>query len=184
MENESKACELGVHLESFSSGPSNKRTRLDLENLLNETSFEPNRPNDTNNVDHPVKQMRNIKKVLKYLGEIVGTEGKGLINYVELAKRIYFQLNLLKLWQVSPDAAKEFRRLSMRTNKKKRKHTKSNIFSNSFENSRTEKTYSNPTLSLEQKAFGLPVIAKVEADVKLVNYHYRNLSHKRIRAQK
>ncbi|KAI0997985.1 hypothetical protein K3495_g10206 [Podosphaera aphanis] len=104
---ESRACELGVQLQSFSSGPDKERQRIDLSEILDDdlpkeaemTSGDPG-------TYRPIKTGRKGKRVSKHLREIVGREGCGPINYINLARRISIPINLLELWQVSPDTAK------------------------------------------------------------------------------
>lgn len=115
---ETHAYELGVQLDSFGSRRSIKRQRLHLEGILNASPSVQERIADANNPNPPIKQGRKGKRVLEHRREIVGREGKGPIDYDELAKRISFPLNLLELWQVSSDASKKFRRLSTRISKK------------------------------------------------------------------
>lgn len=109
---QSYACELGIQLEPFSSGSSKKSQRINLEEILIEETSKPS--GATNNIadfSRPIKQTKKVKKSLKDLREFVGREGCRPINYIDLAKRISTPINLLEIWQVSPDAAKEFRRL-------------------------------------------------------------------------
>ncbi|POS87411.1 hypothetical protein EPUL_001146, partial [Erysiphe pulchra] len=118
--------------------------------------------------NRPIKQARKVKKALKYLREIVGREGCGPINYIDLAKRISIPKNLLELWQVSPDAAKEFRRLSIRVNKKRGKRSPTELFSNSVNNDYTRSLLNDQSTSFEKNAFRVPVVAKAEANGKIM----------------
>lgn len=110
-----------MQLDSLSSRKSRERQRLDIEDILNASPSAQERVADAKIPGPPMKQGTRGERVLKHLGKIIGREGKGLFDYFELAKLILFSLNLLVLWQVSPDASKEFRRLSTRINKKKGK---------------------------------------------------------------
>ncbi|KAI0996192.1 hypothetical protein K3495_g11985 [Podosphaera aphanis] len=101
----------------------------------------------------PIKTGKGGKRVLRHLREIVAREGCGPINYIDLARRISIPINLLELWQVSPDTAKEFRRLLTRVNRKKGKYTQPQFFSKSA-------SY-NP-------AFRIPVVARAEANGNII----------------
>ncbi|CAD6500186.1 BgTH12-04289 [Blumeria graminis f. sp. triticale] len=162
---ESKACELGTQVQSFSSGPGRKRQRIDIEDILSNNS--PNEPvNEDENpgICRPIKPARKGKRILKHLREIVGREGCGPMDYVELARRICIPLNLLELWQVSPDTAKEFRRLSTRMNKKKGKQVPAQFFSSAADNGLARSVQK----SQETKAFRIPVVARAEANGKII----------------
>ncbi|KAI6249648.1 hypothetical protein HI914_02133 [Erysiphe necator] len=58
-------------------------------------------------------------KAVKDLREIVGREGLGPLNCRALAEKTNVPLNLLEFFQASPDAAKEFRKISQRFNIRK-----------------------------------------------------------------
>lgn len=166
---QSNACELGVQLESFSLGPSKKRQRINLEEIfIEETSKTTCTTNNDPDLARPIKQAKKLKKALKHLREIVGREGCGPINYIDLAKRISIPINLLELWQVSPDAAKEFRRLSTRINKKKVKRSPTELFSNSVNNDHPRSFTNTQSSSSERKAFRVPVVAQAEANGKIM----------------
>ncbi|RKF56292.1 hypothetical protein OnM2_082045 [Erysiphe neolycopersici] len=153
---QSNACELGVQLESFSLGPSKKRQRINLkEILIEETSKHSSAKNSDTDRSRPIKQARKVKKALKHLREIVGREGCGPINYIDLAK-------------LSPDAAKEFRRLSTRVNKKKGKRSPTELYSNSVNNDYTHSLCHVQSSSFERKAFRIPVVAQAEANGKIM----------------
>ncbi|KHJ30283.1 hypothetical protein EV44_g3736 [Erysiphe necator] len=65
------------------------------------------------------KPEKNGMKAVKDLREIVGREGLGPLNYRALAEKTNVPLNLLEFFQASPDAAKEFRKISQRFNIRK-----------------------------------------------------------------
>lgn len=94
----------------------------------------------------------------------MGREGCGPMNYVNLERRISIPLNLLELWRVSPDTAKEFRRLSTGVNKKKGKQVPTQFFS-SAANKDLARSFQK---SQETKAFRIPVVARAEANGKII----------------
>lgn len=63
------------------------------------------------------------EKKLRQLREIVGREGKGPMDYTELASKFEVTINLLELFQLSPEVSKQFRKLSTRRNEQKSKKT-------------------------------------------------------------
>ncbi|KAI0996883.1 hypothetical protein K3495_g11297 [Podosphaera aphanis] len=156
--NESKTCELGVQFNSFSSsGPSKKRQRVELEDLLNKTTAVPTETPNFQKNQSESKQEKRGRKALKHLREIVGGAGEVPIDYVEFAKRINNPVNLLEFWQISPDGAKEFRRLSTRDNKKKSSKKATGLFSSSVNNADSGNNSYTSLMSVEQKAFRIPV---------------------------
>ncbi|KHJ30201.1 hypothetical protein EV44_g3593 [Erysiphe necator] len=165
----SNACELDAHFESYSSGPSKKRPRIDIEEILNDNiSKVSNTMNEDPLLHCPTKSLKKGRRALKHLREIVGREGCGPINYIDLAKRISIPINLLELWQVSPDAAKGFRRLSTRVNKKKSKRTPTEFFSTSAYNNLVKSSENCRPNLVETKAFRVPVVARAEANGKIL----------------
>lgn len=67
------------------------------------------------------KPERNGTRPARALREIFRREGLGPLNYEAPAEKIEVPLNLLEFFQASPDAAKEFRKLSQRVNTRTKK---------------------------------------------------------------
>ncbi|RKF71702.1 hypothetical protein GcC1_097016 [Golovinomyces cichoracearum] len=161
--NESKTCELGLQFNSLSSsGPSKKRQRVELEDLLNKTTAVPTEPPNFQKNQSESKQVKRGKKALKHLREIVGRAGEGPVDYVEFAKRINFPVNLLEFWQISTDGAKEFRRLSTRVNEKKSSKKATGLFSSSVNNADSGNNSYTSLMSVEQMAFRIPVVLAIQ----------------------
>ncbi|KAH9206297.1 hypothetical protein DL95DRAFT_416668 [Leptodontidium sp. 2 PMI_412] len=81
----------------------------------------PKRADNNNQAVNEEAKAKEGEKKLRQLREIVGREGLGPINYRELASRINVPLNLLELYQLSPEVSKQFRKLSTRKNQKRGK---------------------------------------------------------------
>ncbi|RKF77196.1 hypothetical protein GcM1_221029 [Golovinomyces cichoracearum] len=94
--------------------------------------------------------------------------GEAPIDYVEFAKRINFPVNLLEFWQISPDGTKEFRRLSTRVNKKKSSKKATSPFSSSVSNADPGNNSYTSLMSVEQKAFRIPVFARAIVNEKFL----------------
>ncbi|KAI6250790.1 hypothetical protein HI914_00006 [Erysiphe necator] len=90
----SESEEESISLEAFLTGPAQKRLRIG-------------------------KPEENGMKTVKALREIVGRKGLGPLNYRALAEKLNVPLNLIEFFQASPDAAKEFRKMSQRLNIRK-----------------------------------------------------------------
>jgi hypothetical protein len=99
-----------ISLESFVAGPSRKRARVD--DMLNS--------DDENPEPKKITKARRARctRAVGVLREIIGREGMGPIYYRQLAKKIQVPVNLLDLFQMSPDLSKAFRKLSTRVNVK------------------------------------------------------------------
>ncbi|RKF72300.1 hypothetical protein GcM3_098027, partial [Golovinomyces cichoracearum] len=64
-----------------SSGPSKKRQRVELEDLLNKTTAVPTEPPNFQKNQSESKQEKRGRKALKHLREIVGRAGECPIDY-------------------------------------------------------------------------------------------------------
>ncbi|POS82833.1 hypothetical protein EPUL_006181, partial [Erysiphe pulchra] len=114
--------EESLSIEAFLADPARKRLRgeegrVDIQDLLNSESSEKPRK-----IRKSISKLeKNGKKAVSALREIVGREGLGPMNYRALAEKIEVPLNLLEFFQASPDAAKEFRKMSQRVNTRAKK---------------------------------------------------------------
>ncbi|KHJ35402.1 hypothetical protein EV44_g3993 [Erysiphe necator] len=117
---ESESEEESISLEAFLTGPAQKRLRseqgrIEVQDLPNSESSSRPRLQKTS-VGKPEE---NGMKTVKALREIVGRKGLGPLNYRALAEKLNVPLNLIEFFQASPDAAKEFRKMSQRLNIRK-----------------------------------------------------------------
>ncbi|KAI0994798.1 hypothetical protein K3495_g13383 [Podosphaera aphanis] len=99
-----------IHLDAFLNvGNDKKRARpLDIRDILNDDVQ-----------DTKVRKTgKRHKRVMRQLREIVGRQGKGPVDYEKLAEDIQVHINLMELFQISPDLSKAFRALSTRVNEK------------------------------------------------------------------
>ncbi|KAF7550342.1 hypothetical protein G7046_g8048 [Stylonectria norvegica] len=64
---------------------------------------------------------RKIKNGISSLSEIWAREGLGPVNWIEIASRVMVLLNLIELWQISPEGAKQMRHLSSRKTEPRKK---------------------------------------------------------------
>ena len=105
-------------VRSFMAARTKKRVRIQTSS--DDANVAPERR--TGSVPQPISSKVGEKK-LRQLREIVGREGLGPMDYRELAARISVPLNLLELFQLSPEVSKQFRKLSTRKNQKRKKIT-------------------------------------------------------------
>lgn len=177
-------------LDAFLGENSRKRARVDLEDMLNAEDQDP-RPTPTstsassNPTGNPTGKKTNKRgqKALRHLREIVGREGMGPVNYVDLASKIQVPVTLLDLFQMSPDLAKAFRKLSTRVNKKNSNQGKSpngfNVNDVDLSISRDRHMLRSadpkvleeiaPLLTMMEKAFRIPVVVRTKSKGKVVN---------------
>jgi len=100
-----------------------KRTRV--EDLVNDD--EDDRERSRTVTPGPATRSKDTKRARKgeakvrELREIIGRKGLGPVNYRTLAQQIQVPINLLDLFQISPDLAKNFKKLSTRVNEKQEK---------------------------------------------------------------
>ncbi|KAH7317965.1 hypothetical protein BKA65DRAFT_110784 [Rhexocercosporidium sp. MPI-PUGE-AT-0058] len=104
-------------VNSFMASRTRKRVRIHSSEEDHEA--EPRRADTANQGTNGSSSSKNGEKKLRQLREIVGREGLGPINYRDLASRINVPLNLLELYQLSPEVSKQFRKLSTRKNQKR-----------------------------------------------------------------
>lgn len=152
---DSESKEESISLKAFLTGPARKRQRseqgrIEVQDLLDSESSSRPRKKKTS----VGKPERNGMKAVKALREIVGREGLGPLNYRALAEKINVPLNLLEFFQASPDAAKEFRKMSQRLNIRKgsrtenKTKTKAKISADSASvKADSKKAYSRETLT-------------------------------------
>src|SRR5271156_4299947 len=80
-----------ISLEALLAGPSRKRARVTVEDVLDDSGPE------LRSVPEPKKRRAKGERLLKALREIIGREGLGPIDYKHLAQRIQVPMNLLDL---------------------------------------------------------------------------------------
>ncbi|RKF71190.1 hypothetical protein GcC1_105020, partial [Golovinomyces cichoracearum] len=140
----------------------NSRKRVRIDDMLN----------DEHHFQSTFRRFGKEKKgeaKIQELREIVGRRGKGPVDYVKLAEEIKVPINLLDLFQISPDLVKIFKKISTRTNqrqKEKESQTGTTKRANLLETDETIPLNSFPTVDANNKAFRIPTIVRIKKDGK------------------
>ena len=165
-----------ISLEAFVVGPSRKRACVN--DVLNSDDEHPEPKKTTK-----ARRARGTRAV-RALREIIGREGMGPIDYKQLAEKIQVPVNLLDLFQMSPDLSKAFRKLSTQVNVKKSKSKTAIAAVESVESASSIPTGSSsvsrnvhnvsatsslvlsqplmPRLRSDEKAFRVPAVVKTQ----------------------
>ncbi|KAI0995222.1 hypothetical protein K3495_g12960, partial [Podosphaera aphanis] len=142
----------------------NARKRARIDDILN----------DEHDFHTTTKRSSRAKKgeaKIQELREIVGRRGKGPVDYRKLAEEIQVPINLLDLFQISPDLVKNFKKISTRTNNKKKGKGRSADAANCTELPHVGQHQNTfPSIDLDHKAFRIPAIVRIR----------ENSKHKRI----
>ncbi|POS81890.1 hypothetical protein EPUL_006695, partial [Erysiphe pulchra] len=146
-----------------------RRRPIEIDDLLNK---------EQENIKFRKVEQKKRRRTLRQLKEILGRQGKGPIDYQKLAEDIKVEVSLMDLFQISPDLSKAFRSLSTRVNKRSEKtngpRTKpafsadAKLYHHTMieERSNSER---RSLITIEQKAFRVPVSIKTFRDGKEVN---------------
>ncbi|KAI1007160.1 hypothetical protein K3495_g1061 [Podosphaera aphanis] len=135
-----------------------KRPRpMDIESLINQ---------DGNNHKFRKAEQKKARRTLRQLREIFGRQGKGPIDYKKLAEQIKVEVSLMDLFQISPDLSKAFRALSTRVNERQ-KRSKEPRAKSAFSVQRGRRH--KPRVTIDQKAFRIPVVVKTQKNNKAIN---------------
>lgn len=154
-----------ISLEAFVASPSRKRARVN--DMLNSNDKRP-KPKKT----AKARRARSTRAV-RALREIISREGIGPINYRQLAEKIQVPINLLDLFQISPDLSKAFRKLSTQANVKKSKGKTAAAAAKSVESTSSVPAVSGPVFRNVHKvsttsnlALSQPLMSRLQPDEK------------------
>ncbi|KAI0992116.1 hypothetical protein K3495_g16070, partial [Podosphaera aphanis] len=160
---------------SQGSNESNNEPIVDLSSLIAESAENSRKRvriddilNDQHDFRTPRKRSARTKRVeakIRELREIVGRRGRGPVDYIKLAEEIKVPINLLDLFQISPDLVKNFKKISTRTNQKQEnKESKDNLKTRASLVDAHENHSENsfPAIDPDDKAFRIPTVVRIE----------------------
>lgn len=87
---------------------------IPITTLINSSSEGDRRHKSPTAATKPVEKGKKAEKQPAIPAEIWARDGEGPYDWLSLAKRLMVPLNLVDLWQISPECAKQFRHLSSR----------------------------------------------------------------------